>query len=593
MNSTRYMTPADATIGRCDAVAISADIGPAAPAARVPLRFAAFGRFRAELAGCPVPLPPITTTMLARLLLARGGLVDADHLYQDVWPEPVFAVKREQRVAVHKRIAELRRYLDMEQCGVGRSVLLTDRAARTGYRLVASSDQVDVFEFEDLICRAAATQDGVAVDLLTQALSLWTERPLVGLPDRDFVRDAVARLVALRDRACRELATVCRVLDRRRDARAVFDRLQANQPGDRGLNRLIDQLRGELDQTPGASVAVRSPGALPTVWNVPLRIPDCVSRPGLLARVREQLARGPVALVGPLGVGKSRLAVEYAHQFAHRYGLVWWLDARHGNLVDAQLAAAAAQAGVAGPEIPVPVAAAKMRQHVRTLADNRTLLIFDNVADPERVRPWLPEHGHVLITSRHPGWAETATPLVVTELARAESVSLLASRLPWLCGADAERLAHELGDLPLALAQAANLIGAGSMTVADFLDDLAAHPTTVAGQGSVASYPMSLADAVQAALEVLAGTDPGAADVLGMYARSSLVETAPSGRTDRAGALPPGERATLRRRLSLIGQSGLARVEAGEVAINRFIRAILLDPSHPTLSSAPDRRRPQ
>jgi DNA-binding SARP family transcriptional activator len=207
------------------------------------LRFTAFGPFRTEVDGLAIPLPPITCTMLARLVLARGGLVDADDLYRDSWPDPAPTIRRDQRVAVHKRIAELRRHLARSGRPADRSVLLTERSARTGYRLLLDAEQVDIHQFEDLVGRAGAAQDTVAVDLLIQALGLWTERPLLGLPDKLFVRCAVLRLLTLRERACRELVAAGRALDRTRDALVALDRLVASQPDDAGLPDLVRELR--------------------------------------------------------------------------------------------------------------------------------------------------------------------------------------------------------------------------------------------------------------------------------------------------------------------------------------------------------------
>jgi DNA-binding SARP family transcriptional activator len=209
---------------------------------RTRLRFSGFGPFRADVDGATALLPPITRTMLARLVLARGSLVDADDLYRDSWPDPAPTLRREQRVAVHKRIAELRRCLAPGQITDHTSVLLTERSARTGYRLLLDSDQVDLHTFADIVFRAAAVQDAVAVDLLVQALAMWTERPLLGLPDKAFVADHVSRLTKLRDRACRELAAGCRAIGRTRDALAAFDCLQAKHLDDIGLRDLIEQL---------------------------------------------------------------------------------------------------------------------------------------------------------------------------------------------------------------------------------------------------------------------------------------------------------------------------------------------------------------
>jgi DNA-binding winged helix-turn-helix (wHTH) protein len=209
------------------------------------IRIVGFGPFRAEVDGEPVPLPPITSTVLARLVLAHGGLVEADALYRECWPYPMRTIRREQRVAVHKRIAMIRSVLHASARSTP-EVLFTERAATTGYRLILDSTQVDIHHFEDLILRAGAGRDNVAVDLLVQALALWRERPLLGLHDQGFVRAGVARLIGLRDRACRELVSVAAAVARERDALVALDHLQAAQPEDAGLRQLVTAWRAAL-----------------------------------------------------------------------------------------------------------------------------------------------------------------------------------------------------------------------------------------------------------------------------------------------------------------------------------------------------------
>ena len=240
------------------------------PHRTVELRFFGFGRFRTTVDGMLADLPPTASTMLARLILARGGLVDTEDLYRDCWLEPDRIVRRDQRVAVQKQIGLLRRHLSglsgqdgsddasiLRPWSEHQEVLLTERSATTGYRLIVDSDHVDLHRFEYLVLRAGAVRDGVAVDLLVQALGLWRERPLQGLPDKEFVRAGVRRLLALRDRACRELVAVSRTLGRRREALVALDELQAAQPEDAQLRELIEGLRrqGERSYTPsGAAV---------------------------------------------------------------------------------------------------------------------------------------------------------------------------------------------------------------------------------------------------------------------------------------------------------------------------------------------------
>jgi DNA-binding SARP family transcriptional activator len=565
MNDIQLPLVAHRMLGRTGTVPL---LGRATPPT---LRFSAFGCFRAEVDEAEVPLPPITRTMLARLVLARGGLVDADDLYRDAWPEPVPTIRREQRVGIHKRVAEIRRLLAPRHPASGRNLLLTERSARTGYRLVLDSEQVDVHQFEDLIFRAAATRDTVAAGLLAQALALWTETPLLGLPDKPFVRDGVTRLIELRDRACRELAAVLRGLNRWREAVAVFDQLRSSQPADIELRQLIDQLHDGGD---GPIPRPADDDAWPLVWNVPLRVPDLVPRTALVTRVRERLEDGPVVVTGLLGTGKTRLAVEYAQQHANQYQAVCWFDAREPERLEAQVAT------LAGTDDG-------LRAFLRGLADRGALLVFDGAPEPVRLRPWLPDAGHVLITSRNPHWAETATPVVLDGFTRAESLRLLASRLPGLDHDSADRLAQALGDLPLALAQAAQLLASDGMTAGDYLAELNRRPAALAGRGRVVSYPDPLVEALRSAADQLRATEPEALELL-----LSCLQLGRDRLSFKAipaiGDVAPEER---QRWLGLVGRSGLARVVAGEVHLHPLARAVLLDLLKPVAPVRRDRVR--
>jgi len=207
---------------------------------------------------------------------------------------------------------------------------------------------------------------------------------------------------------------------------------------------------------------------------VPARSPVFTGREELLTALRtalqdqERSTSVVQAVHGMGGVGKTMLAIEYAHRYGVDYDVVWWIPAQEPALVAVQLAELAHALGVASVTDPVTVAVARLLGVLRER--DRWLLIFDNAEGPAALVRYLPGGcGQVMITSRNPGWHELATPVEVDVLDRGESVTLLRRRAPQLTEGEAGRVAEVLGDLPLALAQAEAYLADTATGVQDYL----------------------------------------------------------------------------------------------------------------------------
>jgi hypothetical protein len=218
------------------------------------------------------------------------------------------------------------------------------------------------------------------------------------------------------------------------------------------------------------------------------------------------------AIHGLGGIGKTQLALEYGHRHTGDYDLVWWVTADQPAAIAGQLAALARRLGI--PE------AADQAETVAVLLDElrrhgRWLLIFDNAEHPQDLRAYWPAggQGHVLVTSRNPAWSGLAASVEVDLLPRADSVAFLRGRL----GHDEpafDRLAEALGDLPLALEQAAAYLEETASTVDDYLWLLATRAGELFRLGRPATTEQTITTVWSVSVQRLRGQMPAAVDLL-------------------------------------------------------------------------------
>jgi hypothetical protein len=180
--------------------------------------------------------------------------------------------------------------------------------------------------------------------------------------------------------------------------------------------------------------------------------------------------------------------MEYAWRFANDYDAVWWVEAEQADLIGEQFARFAVEWEAAQPGTQRGPAVQALLARLRSRG--RRLVVLDNAASQEAVQSWVPAGPrHVLVTSRDPHWSEVAARVEVDVFVCGESVALLRAQVPTLTEPDADRLAKELGDLPLAVAQAAGLIAETGMPASESSQKLSALPHA---RHAVADGPGSL-----------------------------------------------------------------------------------------------------
>lgn len=279
---------------------------------------------------------------------------------------------------------------------------------------------------------------------------------------------------------------------------------------------------------PGRAITrqARFPGALPTVWRVAPRNVNFTGCDHELARISQDLSAGTTLTVHSLhglgGVGKSQLAIEYAHTHAGTYDLVWTVAAEEPATFPDQFARLARAMGLEPTGDPDEL---RDQVHAQLAGVAGWLLIFDNANEVEDIRPWLPAvplppgiPGHVIVTTRRGGFRALGTVLDLDVIDPSAAVRLLQARAPHLDAEVASEIAEELGRLPLALEQAAAFLDRVPMAPEEYLRLLRTSPKKVLAEGELASRVDNIATVWNLSLDRIREEDPAALQLLDVMA---------------------------------------------------------------------------
>jgi DNA-binding SARP family transcriptional activator len=469
----------------------------------------------------------------AVLLLEAGRAVPVERLVDELWGErpPPTA-----DATVRGYVMRLRRLL-----GGGPGSPLVTRGR--GYELVVEDGDVDARVFSGLVASArhalANDRPETAAAELSQGLALWRGPALADVPASPAVTAEAERLEQLRLAALEDWLGVQLALGRHAEVVDEAQRLVAEHPlrerlwarlmlaqyrcGRRAqaldaYQRARRELVDELGLEPGPELralqravltgqaellvpAHRGAAAVAAQARVvPAQLPaDAAAFSGRQAELAqldshwsgqgERRSPAVVVIAGTAGVGKTALAVHWAHRVRDRFpdgqlyvDLRGWAAGAPLRPIDA-LAGFLPALGVPAAEVPdqVEQAAALYRS---LLAGRRMLVVLDNTRSPGQVRPLLPASPGcaVVLTSR-----DQLRGLIARDGAVRLDLDVLAPRearrlLTRLLGAervDAEpeaeaELVRLCGYLPLALRiAAANLSGRPRTTVAAYAAELA------------------------------------------------------------------------------------------------------------------------
>ena len=456
------------------------------------------GPFAVDGATGPVAVPSARQrAVLAVLALHAGQPVPVARVVDAVWPDDPPASARN---SLQSHVTRLRAVL-------GGARLITLEPA--GYRLALAPDCVDALRFEELV------RDGHGAE----ALALWRGAPLPEFPDEPFrgwaARLAETRRTALVQRAdapggtdeavadlaaevdadpCWEPGTLAlaRALARadrrgeaaavlRRHADAVVDHLGMDPSAP--VKRLqVALLRGEpLGGPPAGPAAAPRPGppALPGVpagdrtARVPLRFSSFVGRDAEQARLAGLLAEpGLVSVVGPGGVGKTRLVAETVRAGSR----VAWVDAADVRGREDFLQAVAVGIGARlGPQDePLSAIAAAARRHAPVVVLDNCEHLLDPAA--EVAEALLPAGVRIVVTSQERLRVDAERLLPLEPLTVAAGVRLFVDRAGGAVAddehADVAAIVAGLDALPLAIELAATQVaGLGAALLRERLGD--------------------------------------------------------------------------------------------------------------------------
>ena len=187
-------------------------------------------------------------------------------------------------------------------------------------------------------------------------------------------------------------------------------------------------------------------------------------------------------LTGMRGSGKTQLAAAVAAKCeGEGWPLVAWINATSHTELVADLYELAILTGIDAPkDVPPGNIVRRFLDQLRSADAADSLFVFDNVENLDDLRDLTPEGNGIraiITTTRHLDWNSLGwLPLSVGVFDREQSIVLLCQHTGDAHRDAADQIAEVLGDLPVAVVQAAATAKSGRYSLSSYLERLSNHP---------------------------------------------------------------------------------------------------------------------